>query len=546
MNARSDNFKRKIWIIFIFAVFPAFLFSQVDSAWVRRYDGPVHGEDEVTSMTVDNSGNVYVTGWSYGIHHEDYTTIEYDTEGNEIWVARYNHPYNGGDCALALAVDSSGNAYVTGLAESAYAIGTIKYDGNGNVIWENIHEPPYWDNHGTDIVVDAYGNVYVAAFCVTPEAEYRLIKYDDFGNIIWERSYSQPYIEFPVLAIDNQNNIFIAGASWRNYPSAEYIVIKYDETGTELWMKFYNSPADSTDFINAIAVDDSGYVYVTGQSLGIGCGFDYVTIKYDNDGNQLWVERYNGPGNGDDRANAIAVDNFGNVYVAGGSEGDYATVKYNSAGIEQWVVRYNGSGSGSSRSNSMVIDSACNVYVTGGSEGDYATVKYNSAGTEQWVVRYNGLGNGTDEAYSIAIDGSNNVYVAGKSMGSGTDYDYATIKYVQGTGIEEEDGSEMEVRGSLLLTVTPNPFSSEVRIQISEVGRKSDICPLTSDLYLHIYDISGRVVKNFSLPTAYSILPTVFTWDGRDELGNEVQSGVYFCKLKSNRIERMCRIILLR
>jgi hypothetical protein len=72
---------------------------------------------------------------------------------------------------------------------------------------------------------------------------------------------------------------------------------------------------------------------VTGGSVGLGTSYDYAPIKYDSDGNQVWVVRYDGPASGADGANAIAVDQTGNVYVTGNSEGigtgyDYATVKY--------------------------------------------------------------------------------------------------------------------------------------------------------------------------------------------------------------------------
>jgi hypothetical protein len=538
---KKECYLNKSWIIIIFFILvPIFLFSQVTTSWVVRYDGPVSGEDILTSMVVDIYGNVYVTGWSYGIHYEDYATIEYDTEGNELWVARYNHPYNGGDCALALAVDSSSNVYVTGLAKSAYAIGTIKYDGNGNVIWENIHEPPYWDNHGTDIAVDAYGNIYVAAFCVNPEAEYKLIKYDDIGNITWERSYSPPYIEFPVLAIDNQNNVFIAGASWRNYPSAEYIVIKYDETGTELWRKFYNDSTDSIDFVNAIVVDDSGNVYVTGQSMGIASGYDYATIKYDIDGSQLWVARYNGSGNDDDRANAIIVDNLGNLYVTGISDGDYATVKYDSAGSEQWVATYDGLGNGLDEACSIVLDDSNNIYITGKSGGsgtgyDYATIKYDSAGIEQWVVRYDGLGNGSDEAYSIALDSFNNVYVAGKSMGSGTDYDFATIKYEQVTATNEE----IVLDQISFMHNYPNPFNPSTTITFSLTTESTEHTELV------INNLKGQKVKqlvNEQLPTGQHSV----TWNGTDEKGNSVSSGIYFYELESGKFSETKRMLLLK
>ena len=66
-----------------------------------------------------------------------------------------------------------------------------------------------------------------------------------------------------------------------------------------------------------IAVDSVNNCYVTGYSSGTNSGNDIVTIKYDPNGNQVWLQRYHGPGNGDDAGNAIAVDHSGNVYVTG-------------------------------------------------------------------------------------------------------------------------------------------------------------------------------------------------------------------------------------
>jgi hypothetical protein len=102
------------------------------------------------------------------------------------------------------------------------------------------------------------------------------------------------------------------------------------------WLAEYNGTGNQTDTINAIATDDSGNIYVTGQSVGAGA-FDYATIKYNAAGQQQWVARYNGPVNNQDMATAIAVDQAGNVYVTGRSPGtgiaeDYATIKYNSRG----------------------------------------------------------------------------------------------------------------------------------------------------------------------------------------------------------------------
>jgi len=100
------------------------------------------------------------------------------------------------------------------------------------------------------------------------------------------------------------------------------------------------------------------------------------------------------------------------------------------------TTQYNGPGNGNDEAYSMALDVSSNVYVTGRSLGsgtnfDYATIKYNVSGVQQWLIRYDGPEHGVDEAYSIAVDVSGNVYVTGGSWSGGTKYDYLTIKYSQ-------------------------------------------------------------------------------------------------------------------
>ena len=79
-----------------------------------RYDGPAISTDQATAIAVDGSGSVYVTGRSYGSGPDyDYATIKYDSSGQQQWVARYDGP-DSNDEATAIAVDGSGNVYVTG------------------------------------------------------------------------------------------------------------------------------------------------------------------------------------------------------------------------------------------------------------------------------------------------------------------------------------------------------------------------------------------------------------------------------------------------
>jgi len=93
-----------------------------------------------------------------------------------------------------------------------------------------------------------------------------------------------------------------------------------------------NAQTGSYDAAKAVAVDDSGNVYVTGASVGNGAGVDFVTIKYDPSGKQLWVARYDA-GAGADVAQFVIAGKSGVLYVSGWSKGsstgyDFAVVKY--------------------------------------------------------------------------------------------------------------------------------------------------------------------------------------------------------------------------
>jgi uncharacterized delta-60 repeat protein len=418
-------------------------------ASVARYNGPGNDYDEATAIVVDASGNFYVTGASVGSGGDlDYATIKYTSVGRQQWIARYNGPGNSADKAQAIAVDNAGNVYVTGwsyaLANSDnvdYA--TIKYNSAGEQQWVARYDGPgNGFDEATAIAVDESGNVFVTGDSSgsVGNLDYATIKYNSSGEQQWVARYNGPGNFADVataIAVDTLGNVYVTGYSWGSGNNSDYATIKYNSVGQEQWVARYNGPGNDLDSAYAIALDNSGNVYVTGFSDGSGTDLDYATVKYNSVGQQQWVARYNGPTNGFDEAAALAVDDSGNIYVTGESLNseanlDYATIKYNSSGEQQWVARYNGPANGNDASHAMAVDGSGNVYVTGSSEGsgtDYATIKYNSAGQEQWVARYNGPGNFDDDAYAIAVDGSGNVYVTGRSIGSGGDFDYATVKY---------------------------------------------------------------------------------------------------------------------
>ena len=296
-------------------------------------------------MTVDDSGNVYVTGYSTNGINYDFATIKYSPNGASLWVRRYDGPGNGSDQADALVLDSDGNLYVTGWSVvngGGADYNTIKYAANGDTFWVRRYTGPgnFHEDGASALAVDASGNVYVTGRSVGSDTsfDYATIKYNSFGDTLWVRRYTGPgnfFDEASALAVDDSGNVYVTGRSdGTGFFDYDYATIKYSSAGDTLWVRRYTGPGNSDDDASALAVDASGNVYVTGRSVGSDTSFDYATIKYNSFGDTLWVRRYNGLENGFDEASALAVDDSGNVYVTGESDGtgtfdyDYATIKY--------------------------------------------------------------------------------------------------------------------------------------------------------------------------------------------------------------------------
>ena len=235
------------------------------------------------------------------------------------------------------------------------------------------------------------------------------------------------------LAVDSYGNVFVTGKSMGSDSTFDYATVKYNSEGREQWATRYNGSGDGNDKAYAIAVDSRCNIYVTGMSDQPNSYGDYATIKYNPRGKQKWIGLYNGTGNIVDDAFFIALDSEGNVYVTGESrilstEVKYAVVKYNSRGKRQWAARFNSFGLGRDwfKPRASAVDASGNVYATG---SDYITVKYNTQGRLEWAADYICGENGYGDAHGIALDSAGNVYVTGFSKDSVGWGDYATIKY---------------------------------------------------------------------------------------------------------------------
>jgi len=342
------------------------------------------------------------------------------------------------------------------------------------------------------------------------------------------------------IAIDGSGNVYVTGYSMGSGTDYDYATVKYNSAGVQQWASRYNGPGNGWDGASSVAVDGLGNVYVTGYSMGIGTDYDYATVKYNSSGVQQWASRYNGPGNDWDGASSIAVDGSGNVYVTGKSKGigthyDIATIKYNSSGVQQWVQRYSGTGNGWDEGKELALDDSGNVYVAGFSQEsgpgtDYITIKYNPSGVQQWLQKYNGPGNYGDGGYSIVLDDMGNVYVTGDCVGIGTDDDYGTIKYSQPVGIQTLS-NEIPKEYKLIQNY-PNPFNPITTI-------KFDISK-SSFVKMVVYNSLGKEVTTL-VNEKLSAGSYEVSWNGSD-----YPSGVYFYKLITDEYLNMKKMLLVK
>jgi hypothetical protein len=409
----------------------------------------------------------------------EYSPFQIFSDSAQIsWISIYNDPINGDDEADAMVQDSYGNLYVTGNCSDTGAtygwdITTIKYNADGEQQWlVSFDGPGHGDDVPYDIAVDQHGNVYITGYSQESGVsgyDFLTMKIDSSGIIAWYRLLSNPGLSNDVafgVAVDVNGNIFSTGATFVPASSSfDLTTVRYNPEGVQQWIQRYNSPFSEEDTGNDLVLDSNDNVYITGVSQQAPGNYDAITLKYDNGGVLQWVKRYNGPGNSNDDGFRLALDENLNVIVTGQQTGagtlfDMLTIKYDNDGNQRWISVYNGPGNSEDASNALVLDEAGNIYITGfavgtNSTSDYATLKYTPQGSLRWVSFYTGPANGFEQAYGIALDNSDGVYVTGYSPSVITPF----VHYEYATVKYDTSGQEQWVSryaGNSTLTYEPN------------------------------------------------------------------------------------------
>ena len=231
-------------------------------------------------LSLDSDGNAYI-GWRAGGRDNStgYLTLKFSPLGNQLWAAIYE-PIGAFGTSTQTEVDSQGNVYVSGWlgAGRYYPATTIKYDSEGKELW--VANYPSRDGApDTTIPVglstDAEGNAIVLC---QPTS---VVKYDPNGNELWVSRGSAGLDEFYAdLVVDRTGRVFVTGRHTTARGRNDIYTFGLDAAGRELFSNRYDGPDSGVDEPSDIAVDNSGNVFVLGTSQSSRSGRDLVLIKF--------------------------------------------------------------------------------------------------------------------------------------------------------------------------------------------------------------------------------------------------------------------------
>ena len=306
--------------------------------WERSLAPP--SRTEVSAISVVPSGDIFVTGStqanlagdSFG--SEDGFVVSLSSAGNLNWTSQYGSSEF--DSALAVDSNSFGESFSVGRTfgdiGSSNAGKTdgyvVKFDSSGQPSWsaqigsteiDSVQAVAASPDGGALVTGQTSGTLERPT---SGDRDAFVSRYDDSGNQLWLSQYGGSGFErAEAIAIDAIGNSFTAGVKMANgfkLDTQDAFLAKHDVDGDFAWM--VSLASNLRDQANAVAIDSSGDIYITGTTKGVlapggSGGGDAFLAKYDTAGQHLWTTQYGGPLN--EVAVDIAADQSGNVYIAG-------------------------------------------------------------------------------------------------------------------------------------------------------------------------------------------------------------------------------------
>lgn len=324
--------------------------------WAQRIDR-AGGDDVANDVYIDPaSGDVLATGYSSGYIASTFVTdvwlARFDASGNVLWSVYHDGSGASADFGRTLLVDDLGDIYVGGSSYGATTssdLAVFKCDSAGNFVWEtHVDGTAHVADGGGLLAWHPSGDLVVCGqlASVSGAGDLGVARLTRAGAIVWQdqRDGSSHGADFGLsVACDGAGDVYVAGWSTIGADSAPTLA-KWSAAGIPQWSLDIPETAAGAGQFRKVLVDAAGRIDVTGQTAVSGHGFDLITAQFDASGTPLWQALYDAPAHGDDSARGLAVDGAGNVVVGGFSNGtgspgvaDALVIRYDSAGNQRWI-----------------------------------------------------------------------------------------------------------------------------------------------------------------------------------------------------------------
>lgn len=462
--------------------------------WNKKYASIGDNSSNSHAIAIDNNGNTFVAGYTVEYNADrNFSLQKIDPNGTTVWLRTLNGTSTSGsiDEAFGVAIDATGNIFVGGYIKNtgtSYDYLVAKYNQAGDTLWTRTYDYPTANgsDKGISLALDNSGNVYLTGRSdsdpnTTSNIDVLTIKWDTNGNQLWAIRYNNTSNNSDlakVMKISSTGNVYVAGRTF-NGTNYDFLLLKYNSTGVQQWVKTIDGTGN--DAINSITLDNSENIYLTGYSQSsVTSDTNIITVKCNASGVVQWSKIFDGTLHGNDVGKNIVLDNLNNVIICGTTDSDASslnlnndivTIKYDNAGTLVWQKIYNNTSNFDDQAEELRVDANNNIYVTGESDSltgngnnyDYVTLKYSSTGNLLNRSVFNGSGNNKDIPSSMEIN-SGFLYVTGGSLNTSLQRDIVTIRYKTepNAGIENTNLADK-------VQIYPNPFSDFCYINIEKL-----------------------------------------------------------------------------
>ena len=478
-------------LVIIHILIFSFLFSQTapDSLWFYTY-----GENlnlKTHSLIQCSDGNFVFTGYTYENGDANVYLIKTDENGNELWNKTYSR--SNFDFGVSVYETSDAGLIITGQTFSDNLdIYLIRTDANGDTLWTKAIDNSFNEQGGSVIQTDD-GGFLITGMGGTSDFGNKLIlfKTDENGNVLWNN-----YIGGEIgnsgnsLQQTSDGGFIITGYKATGNGSCDLYLVKTDAYGDTLWTKgFCETGTNVSCFGKDVKqTSDDGFI-ITG------------TVEYDAGDCNIYLIRTNEFGE------TLWIKNLGYISDCGAESIQQTT-------DDGFII------SGWRRE---IESTHPDIYI----------LKTDSLGDSLWSKSFGGSLN--DVAYDLVVDSSGEFIVTGFANYSPSQGSCSSFLLKLGY----ETNTNNIINSSYFSAINyPNPFNPTTTIKFS-ISEKSKV-------NLSVYNIKGQKVKTL-INNHYSKGFHSVIWNGNNEFGNSIGSGVYLYKLKVNgKTEAVKKCLLLK